>query len=218
MHVYVTMLRDPLERMMSWFAYCNKYSPNKCNAGKDFKNKGAPGESVASRFYTARRKLYDTTKTPSGPPQGTFHPNHLEYTLDDNYHTRMICGPPAHDHPIPIRPEHTACALQNLDREYLFVGITERYQESLCVMADMLGIKNTAFKNDKATTGSKKSSMPEDFLTKWKPYAASDELLYEYANARLDESLLSRSKCQTSTRIVESDVQYRLNKFGAYLQ
>jgi hypothetical protein len=51
-------------------------------------------------------------------------------------------------------------------------------------MADMLGIKNTAFKNDKATTGSKKSSMPEDFLTKWKPYAASDELLYEYANAR----------------------------------
>jgi hypothetical protein len=89
---------------------------------------GAPGESMASRFYTARRMLYDTTKTPSGPPQGTFHPNHLEYTLDDNYHTRMICGPPAHDHPIPIRPEHTACALQNLDREYLFVGITERYQ------------------------------------------------------------------------------------------
>ena len=38
-YVYVTMLRDPLERMMSWFAYCNKYSPNKCNAGKDFSKK-----------------------------------------------------------------------------------------------------------------------------------------------------------------------------------
>jgi hypothetical protein len=33
-HVYITMLRSPLERMLSWFAYCNKYSPNKCHAGK----------------------------------------------------------------------------------------------------------------------------------------------------------------------------------------
>ena len=58
-------------------------------------------------------------------------------------------------------------------------------------MADMLGITNTAFKNDKATTGSKKSSMPEDFLTKWAPYASSDELLYEYANARWVHNMCS---------------------------
>ena len=92
------------------------------------RSQGEPGESIASRFYTARRKLYDSTTTPPGPPKGTFHPNHLEFTLDDNYHTRMICGPPAHDYPIPIGQVHTACALKNLDREYLLVGITERYE------------------------------------------------------------------------------------------
>ena len=87
------------------------------------------------------------------------------------------------------------------------------------MMADMLGITNTKFKNDKATTGSKKSSMPQDFLETWKPYAASDELLYEYAGARLDESLLTHTKCQIPGAAIDAaDVQRRLGKFVQFLQ
>ena len=48
-HVYVTLLRDPLERMFSWFAYCHKYSPNKCNAGADFVK---AGDKVKSLGYS----------------------------------------------------------------------------------------------------------------------------------------------------------------------
>ena len=45
-HVYVTLLRDPLERMFSWFAYCHKYSPNKCNTGADFVKAGDEVKSL----------------------------------------------------------------------------------------------------------------------------------------------------------------------------
>ena len=86
-------------------------------------------------------------------------------------------------------------------------------------MAEMLGIRNTNFKNDKATTGSKKGSMPQDFQANWAKYAASDELLYEYAHARLDESLLGHEKCQISGSPVDAtDVQKRLFKFEQFLQ
>ena len=46
-YVYVTMMREPLARMISWFAYCDKYSPNKCNAGKAFDSQ--VGRSVEDR-------------------------------------------------------------------------------------------------------------------------------------------------------------------------
>ena len=86
-------MREPLGRMLSWFAYCDKYSPNKCNAGKSFAKKMSPGESRASRFYSVRKQLYDraggTEARVPKPPTGTFHPNHVEFTLDDNYQVRV---------------------------------------------------------------------------------------------------------------------------------
>ena len=32
----------------------------------------------------------------NGGFMGPFHPDNLEFRLDDNYQTRMVCGPPAH--------------------------------------------------------------------------------------------------------------------------
>ena len=89
-YIYITMLREPFDRMLSWFAYCNKYSPNKCNAGKDFMAKGQ-GSSAVSKFYSNRKRLCEEGARAYGasadatPPSGTFHPNNLEYRLDDNY-------------------------------------------------------------------------------------------------------------------------------------
>ena len=50
-YVYITMLRKPLDRMLSWFAYCNKYSPNKCQAGKDYMKKGKGPMKYVPRRY-----------------------------------------------------------------------------------------------------------------------------------------------------------------------
>lgn len=219
-HVYITVIRSPLVRMLSWFAYCDKYSPNKCHAGGDFANKGPPGASKASKFYQARKALYDKAgkdvlrKVTSFE---TFHPNVLEYALDDNYQTRMICGPDAHDHAVPIGAEHLACALRNLDRHYAVVGITERYEETSCVLSQSLKIPLPRFKNDKATTGSKRSQLPSDFVDKWKHYAALDEVLYDYANARLDEDSIRHSQC-TQTDHAATVVAARLDGFRAMMQ
>ena len=75
----------------------------------------------------------------------------------------MICGPAAHDYKVPLSPSHQQCALSNLEQHYSFVAVTERYTESVCVLAAMLGIPpaKTRTKNDKATTGSK--GAPPDF-------------------------------------------------------
>ena len=55
-YVYITMLRKPYSRMASWFAYCDKYSRDKCHT--------APyqvhGGSKILNFYQARKRKYDS--------------------------------------------------------------------------------------------------------------------------------------------------------------
>ena len=81
-YVYITMLRKPFSRMASWFAYCDKYSRDKCHT--------APyqvhGGSKILNFYQARKRKYDSIEpskldTARSAPvinAQTFHPNWLE--------------------------------------------------------------------------------------------------------------------------------------------
>jgi hypothetical protein len=81
-YVYITMLRKPYSRMASWFAYCDKYSRDKCHT--------APyqvhGGSKILNFYQARKRKYDSIEpskldTARNAPvinAQTFHPNWLE--------------------------------------------------------------------------------------------------------------------------------------------
>ena len=81
-YVYITMLRKPFSRMASWFAYCDKYSRDKCHT--------APyqvhGGSKILNFYQARKRKYDAIEpskldTARNAPvinAQTFHPNWLE--------------------------------------------------------------------------------------------------------------------------------------------
>ncbi len=165
--------------------------------------RGNAGESPASRFYRARRQLYLEGKEAfdlnhGGAVSGTFHPNNLEYRLDDNYMTRMICGPPAHDSPIPLSKQHLDCAMNRFEQEYAFIGVIERYKESVCVLTQILDIPASfqKVKNDKATTGTKSKDIPPDFERNWASYAAHDSILYTAANHRLDLDLRKYPKCQ----------------------
>jgi hypothetical protein len=103
-----------------------------------------------STFYEKRRRLGERLVARGGNASNAVPalgqggvgapPDWLELTLDDNYATRMICGPPAYSSPRPVNASHFACALHNLMHAYSFVGVQERYDESVCVLSRLLGL------------------------------------------------------------------------------
>ncbi|KAH8054842.1 hypothetical protein JL722_8793 [Aureococcus anophagefferens] len=88
------MLRRPFARLASWFAYCDAYSKDKCHTAP-YRARG-PGSRMLA-FYDARRRKYaavppakiEAARNAPVAKLATFHPNWLEYALDDNYATRM---------------------------------------------------------------------------------------------------------------------------------
>ena len=103
-HVYVTLLREPIERMMSWQAWCATASRDYCSAaGRDKSWHEARREATAearrrngsqlAAFYTVRERRMRSVSLPSTAARGGTHaPLRLEGRLDDNYMTRMLCG------------------------------------------------------------------------------------------------------------------------------
>ena len=159
-------------------------------------------KTPVAKFYAVRQKLYAASRGSEGDgavggdsfSPSRFHSNHLEYTLDDNYQTRMLCGPPAHDHPIPISREHLDCALRHLE-EYTVVGVMERFEETLCVLSSALGIERPVLESDPHATGARGAPIPSDLVDRWRQYVAYDEVLLAHANARLDANLRDRGGC-----------------------
>jgi len=99
-------------------------------------------------FYRGRNeqlmRLEDGPFSPFQPSQlksrYTYPPRILEFRWDDNYQTRLLCGAAAHGHPLGINEDHLKCAMRKLVDSYTFVGIQERFGESLCLLSKRLGI------------------------------------------------------------------------------
>ena len=114
------MLRKPFARMASWFAYCDKYSRDKCHT--------APyqvhGGSKILNFYQARKRKYDSIEPSkldaarSAPVINaqTFHPNWLESVW------KSTSAPGAPDNsslshfPVMTRPSWLGRAVRNRHR------------------------------------------------------------------------------------------------------
>jgi len=107
-----------------------------------------PADFTVSQFYNGRySQLVQSEASVFGPPPPStakrismFAPRYLEFRWDDNYETRMICGPTAHGHPLGLNEEHLKCAMRKLIDSYAFVGIQERFNESLCLLSKHMGI------------------------------------------------------------------------------
>ena len=194
-YVYVTMLRLPFARMASWFAYCTTYSKDKCHTAP-YKQRDA-AESKMLAFYGARRRKYDAfppakveaARAAPVAKLATFHPNWIEYALDDNYATRMVAGGPMHDHPVPLPAAALDAARDHLRTQYAFVGTLERQAESLCVLGALVGAPVAKVQGDKhrgPTTHTKSKDHPADFLAKFADYARLDAELYKEADALLE--------------------------------
>ena len=86
-------------------------------------------------FYDARRRKYaavppakiEAARNAPVAKLATFHPNWLEYALDDNSQARMLCGGDAHDARLgALGAAELACAREHLTDEYAFVGVLDR--------------------------------------------------------------------------------------------
>jgi len=196
-YVYVTMVRKPAQRMVSWFAYCDKYSKDKCHTGPFAR----PGWSRLRAFYSARRDKYasESPRSKAASQLGTFHPNWLEYSLDDNYQTRMLCGGEAHDADVPLAPSAADCAVHNLKYQYAFVGLLERRDASLCVLKHMLGLemRHDPNKDDKrGPTTHSDGAIENDFSESFASYFALDNAVYAEAGNVLDAHLERFPQCR----------------------
>ena len=196
-YAYVTMLRRPSERMVSWFAYCDRYSPDKCKTGKTF---GGRGDKRVIVFYEARQRKYHSLDHERRKTSSTFHEDWLEFALDDNYAVRMICGADAHDASVPLPDTALDCAKKHLRHHYAFVGTLERRDESLCLLTKVLGIPNTKAPSSEKLRGptTHTQAAPANFLTQFSAYLRLDDQLYELADSLLEARLVNSGGCLSS--------------------
>lgn len=207
-YVYVTMLRAAAPRMASWFAYCDKYSPNKCRTNpRAIAAEVQAGASRMTGFYRVRKARLKALGRPGRLKMAEiFHPDWLEYALDDNYATRMICGGATHAQPPPVDNAALACARRHLEADYAIVGTLERRDDSLCVLANVLGIPRGSYERAlKAasaslkfrgpTTEARAKVLPADFLSEFQGYLHLDDHLHETAELILNRHMQRLPQC-----------------------
>jgi len=194
--------------MASWFAYCDRYSADNCKTG----NFEAPNRmsSRLTNFYSKRQDKYQqltrhhTSKLAmhgSITDVSTFHPDWLEFALDDNYAVRMLCGGGAHDAYIPLPDDALDCAIDHVRGDYVIVGTLERRSESICVLAAFLGIPSKPVSsgiNHAKLRGpaTHTNSVSSEFQVAFQRYMRLDNKLYESAQQSFSEALRHYPQCQ----------------------
>ena len=161
---YVTMLRSPGERMISWFHFCRPVRKPNTKGNNDgfcgYKlcvRVGRGGQCVSdglrqgvnklgnvslpTAFYTGREQtLAEMVQRSPFQLQKQFNPERTELLLDDNYATRMICGDKVYEQEAPIGARELECARSRLQHDFSFVGVLERNGESMCALAHLMGV------------------------------------------------------------------------------
>ena len=199
-YMYVTMLRKPAERMVSWFAYCDQYSPDKCKTGRFTAPRDA---SRLIAFYQTRQAKYQRISHDRRTSLATFHEDWLEFALDDNYAVRMICGGDAHDSEVPLYDDALLCAQTHL-RAYTFVGTLELRDLSICLLSHLLGIpsqpgnggpkRREKLKLRGPTTNT--HAVPDAFTTTFASYLRLDNDLFALATDLVLHQATLHSECR----------------------
>ena len=141
----------------SWWNYCKTQSPNCCKLYRTLDQgwEERQADLSVSSFYEERHarlmRLEEASRLGLNKGlQPAFYDAaspKLEFLMDDNYQVRMLCGPLAHGHTMGIGQTHLACAMWNLLDSYAFVGIQERFNESVCLLGKYLGSSKVGRQN-----------------------------------------------------------------------
>ena len=159
---YISFLRDPVDRVISLYYYIIKNQHNPLH------------EAVAVN------KMPLEEFVSSGIAVGT-----------NNGHCRFINGD-IDDY------EFNQCdeslyenAVRHIDEHFLWLGITERFDESALVLTDLLGWKKPPyyFRGNTSKVRKKTSQIDASTLQLIEQYNPLDRRLYDYANQRLDQQI-----------------------------
>jgi hypothetical protein len=160
---YLTLLRDPVSHFLSavWFSHHSRKLPGVPNFEEWLKF----GENIMShdlaRLFCHQGDQRDLSELPQFRQEK------------------------------PNNSEAVRLALKNIENFYPVVGITERFEETLFLMADHLGFeKLPLWQRQMATKGRPdKKDLPERLLKKIEANVAADQELYDICKARFEKQL-----------------------------
>ncbi len=165
---YVTLLRDPVDRLISGFYYSISDSEE------------AAREEVTFEEYIFRKRHYDLglndsqLRVISGLPD-----------LDPIEATRT-------EKARPVTEADFAHVRQNLESHYLLVGLTERFDEFLVVLCRLLGwnLADAVYVRQNATSSRpRRDQIPHHVIAEAERHDAFDRRLYALAQNIFDEKV-----------------------------
>lgn len=161
---YVTVVRDPVARMVSHYYHV----------------RNEPSHYLHN--YTMRQGL----------TLEQYAENRLNAEELDNGQTRMLADY-ALSQSIPVgRPERSLLesAISNLERSFCCVGLTERFDETMVLLTEALGWKQTpTYLPARVSTNRPSEPPPPSVADKIRTFNALDVELYGWVAQRLDERI-----------------------------
>ena len=158
-----TFLRSPVERLVSEYNFLRTWDKNHMYAYLRENN-------ITLRDYVLSN-------------------NHLLQYRGRNYMTRCISGMDMGLSPYPIKA--LARAKQHLEHVFCFVGIQERFVESLLLLGDVMGLSTLFYENRNTLKKDEKEPVSGEDIALIKELNRADEALYQFAcelfSARVSE-------------------------------
>lgn len=186
----LTLLREPVSRLVSEYEFLRTWESNHLYALLNEKK-------ISFREYlgSAERLLFYRGK---------------------NFMTRCVSGEPFGDEPYPEKA--LAVAKKNLEVNFAFVGIQERFIESLLMLGDLLGMTNMLHDRRNALKPEAGTAPDEDDLDYARQLNRADMELYDFACALFDERVRALGEA-FQTRVREfAFLNAKYRKISALLQ
>jgi len=160
-YCYITMLRNPVDRIISLYYYARESFPNPLL-----------GDTLDDFVR------FDKNNT-------------FQMHNKDNGMVRSLCGPTAHLVPfLELTEEHLFCAKTHLLEYFSLVLITERYRESLLLLEKTFHWKNlTLFSENKTQRKLSRNKFSAHTISAIERMNKLDLELYEFASNLFDEQL-----------------------------
>jgi hypothetical protein len=166
---YFTMLRGPVERVLSWYSFVREYTPHHLHERVMRGGEGGGGMSLAQCLREAISVELD---------------NHMVRTLAGQRHVHLPFG--------GVTREMLEEAKRNLGT-FEAVGISERFEESLALFARVFGWKPSQAERVNVTRARVKAEeLDEEALALVRGQNALDAEFYEYARAMFERQLAGR--------------------------
>ncbi len=148
-----TFLREPVARLVSEYDFLRSWKENHL-----YSLLNEQGISFAEYVSSTHKSLFYRGK---------------------NFMTRMLSGTAFQDEPYP--EEALQRAKENLERHFSFVGLQERFMESLIMLGDVLGLANLLHEKRNALAPEGKTLLQEDEVALVRHLNQADIELYDFA-------------------------------------